>query len=1102
MTELSYGLPPQHLAAAFPFHLVLNRALQIVQAGQVLQRVAACQPGASFESVFSLTRPKIPLKFDALCHEQHSFFLLQTHQGQLQLKGQMLFDPETDTLIFLGAPWLTEFHQVEQLGLKLSDFAPHDSLVHYLSLLQTKNTALNEANRLAEKLRQQGAELSLLNRELAIQQDVTRVLAEAGSLHQAAPKILQVIGEGIDWQFGAVWLVDTDQDLLRCVETWSAAPKQHENFTQLSRQLLYQHGQGLPGRVWAGAAPLWINDEAADSGLPRLAAARQCDLSGAFGFPFFFNNTVLGVIEFFSRESYQPDPQLLTLAANIGSQLGQFIERQHAEKALLESEARKGAILESAMDCIVTMDHHGRVTEFNPAAERVFGFGRAEAVGQLMSDLIIPKQFRQAHKEGLKRYLATGEHKVLGQRIEITALRKDGSEFPVDLAITSFEHNGQPMFTGYLRDITEAYKAREELSQAKEAAEAASLAKGQFLATMSHEIRTPLNAIIGMTELAMETSRQDERTEFLQTIQTSSELLLYLINDILDFSKIEAGQMDIEAIAFDPVELVESVIGLMAVRAQSKGLVLRSELGDHLPASLLGDPNRLRQILLNLVSNAIKFTETGEVVVIAEVVVSYGQPNQGVELHFAVRDTGIGIAPEHHERIFDKFCQADLSTTRRYGGTGLGLSISNLLVELMRGRIWLESAPGNGSTFHISIPFPLVQQNRLLTVATPSPDLIQSALTDAITQPPVPKRILLVEDSEANQQLALRILQKAGYVVDLAVNGQRAVEQVQACRYDLILMDIQMPVMDGFAATTAIRQHEQQTGQESVPIIALTAHAIEGYRERCLESGMDDYLTKPIKRDRLLETIEECLAKRHVVLVVEDTAENQKLIKKYLKDEPLRVLFAHNGRQALDVLARRRVSLVLLDMEMPILNGYETVRELRTHYDANMLPVIALTAHEGEESRSRCLAFGCNDFLSKPFKKTRLIELLRQTLYHQAPPAGQAATLPQIESFQPNEEFTAWVDEDILDLIPDYLNDRRQDVRSILDSIQSENYAKAQTLGHNMKGSGSAYGFGEISAIGKSIENAARQCDSPTLSQLCSQLEDYLHKVQVKIRQV
>lgn len=1102
MSELSYGLPPQHLAAAFPFHLVLNSALQIVQAGQVLQRVAAFQPGVSFESVFSLTRPKIPLSFDALRNEQHSFFLLQTHQGQLQLKGQMLSDPITNTLIFLGAPWLTEFHQVEQLGLKLSDFAPHDSLVHYLSLLQTKNTALNEANRLAEKLRQQGAELSLLNRELAVQQNVTRVLAEAGSLREAAPKILQAIGEGIDWQFGAVWLVDTDLQLLRCIETWSATPKQYEHFTQFSRQLLYERSHGLPGRVWAGAAPLWINDEVADSSLPRLDAARQCGLGGALGFPFFFNNTVLGVIEFFSRGSYEPDPKLLQLSANIGSQLGQFIERQQSEKALLESEARKGAILESAMDCIVTMDHHGRVTEFNPAAERVFGFSRDEAVGQLMSDLIIPKQFQQAHKEGLERYLATGEHKVLGRRIEITALRKDGTEFPVDLAITPFEHNGQPMFTGYLRDITEARKVREELRQAKEAAEAASLAKGQFLATMSHEIRTPLNAIIGMTELAMETSQPDERAEFLQTIQTSSELLLYLINDILDFSKIEAGQMDIEAIAFDPAELVESVIGLMVVRAQSKGLILRSELDYRLPASLLGDPNRLRQILLNLVSNAIKFTEVGEIVVIVEVVVSYGQPNQGVELHFAVRDTGIGIATEHHERIFDKFCQADLSTTRRYGGTGLGLSISKLLVELMRGRIWLESALGNGSTFHISIPFPLVQQSRSLVAAKLSSDLSQSVAAEAVPQSPTTKRILLVEDSEANQQLALRILQKAGYVVDVAENGQRAVEQVQAGRYDLILMDIQMPVMDGFEATTSIRQHEQQTGQESVPIIALTAHAIEGYRERCLESGMDDYLTKPIKRDRLLEAIEECLVHRHVVLVVEDTVENQKLIKNYLKDEPLRVLFAHNGRQALDVLERRRVSLVLLDMEMPILNGYETVRELRIRHDATTLPVIALTAHEGEEARSRCLAFGCNDFLSKPFKKTRLIELIRQTLYLHAQPASQAATFSQIESFKPDEEFTAWVDEDILDLIPDYLNDRRLDAQSILDSIQTENYAKARTLGHNMKGSGSAYGFGEISTIGKRIEDAAKQCDMPTLTRLCSQLEDYLHKVQVKIRQV
>lgn len=469
-----------------------------------------------------------------------------------------------------------------------------------------------------------------------------------------------------------------------------------------------------------------------------------------------------------------------------------------------------------------------------------------------------------------------------------------------------------------------------------------------------------------------------------------------------------------------------------------------------------------------------------------------------------MRDTGIGIAPEHHESIFDKFCQADLSTTRRYGGTGLGLSISKLLVELMRGRIWLESALGRGSTFHIALSLPLVQQARPLPVASPLPSL-PGTMTEAATQipqSPALKRILLVEDSPANQQLALHILQNAGYFVDLAENGQQAVTMTQAQRYDLILMDIQMPLMDGFAATDAIRQHERQMEQVSVPIIALTAHAIEGYRERCLESGMDDYLTKPIKRERLLEAVRECLDRRHVVLVIEDTSENQKLIKNYLKNEPLRLLFAHNGRQALDIIARRHISLVLLDMEMPILNGYETVQQLRARHVAAALPVIALTAHDSPEVRARCLGYGCSDFLTKPYEKSHLLETIHRHLafHSNDSTVGHTGRLLTALTAAPDEEFIAIVDSDILDLIPGYLSGRRQDVQNLRKWLTTENYPLIQTLGHNMKGSSTAYGFAPISTMGENIEEAAIQSKAAILAALCSQLDEYLQKVKITPR--
>ncbi|HMV87023.1 MAG TPA: response regulator [Blastocatellia bacterium] len=1092
MSELQFGLSPEHLAQAFPFHLVLNRALRIVQAGRVLQRIIGLELGTPFAQVFHINRPKVPLDFDSLSHEQHSFFLLQAHSSPLQLKGQILQDAAGDALFFLGSPWLTDFHQVEQLGIKINDFAPHDSLVHYLSLLQTKNTALNEANRLAEKLHAQSAELGRVNRELAVQHAVTSVLGNAKSLAEAAPSMLRVMGEGIGWQCGSFWLSDDEKPILRCIETWNSSTGQYEEFSHFSRRLSYERGQGLPGRVWSEGIPVWIHETVADESLPRLTIARKAGLHGAFGFPVKLGNEVKGVVEFFTQENAPPDERLMELATNIGDRLEQFIERKSAESAQQASETRKSAILESALDCIITMDHEGRIAEFNPAAERVFGYTRGEVIGQTMSDLIIPRQYRALHQAGLARYLDTGEHKVMGQRIEIVALRKDGTEFPVELAITPFQFNGQPMFTGYLRDITSARQAREELRLAKDAAESASLAKSRFLATMSHEIRTPLNAIIGMSELALETQSPTDRHEFLQIIQSSSEQLLYLINDILDFSKIEAGQLDIEAIAFDPCQVAESVLRMLAERAQRKGIALRCELDPQLPARLLGDANRLRQILLNLVSNAIKFTESGEVCLRTEVIVPTIQPTHGVELHFAVSDTGIGIAPENHERIFEKFSQADPSITRRYGGTGLGLSISKSLVELMQGRIWLESALGQGSTFHIALGFPLVQHTQPLSKPDELP--AKTAASEFSTRPVVSHRILMIEDSPANQQLVLRILEKAGYQVDLAENGEIGVQRAQAARYDLILMDIQMPVMDGFAATKAIRQYEEKSCQEPVPIIALTAHAIEGYREQCLAQGMDDYLTKPIKRERLLESVRECLERRHVVLVVEDTIENQKLIKNYLKDEPLRLLFAHNGRQALDLLARRQVSLVLLDMEMPVMNGFETITQLRRRYDASALPVIALTAHDNAAVRARCLESGCTDFLTKPFKKSQLLDTVHR---HLKSASGAGAFFSSVSQPTEGAALIAYVEEDILDLIPDFLAERQLDVQRIQDGLVAADYTLIQRLGHNMKGSGAAYGFEPLTLLGKAIEECAKQRRHDEITKLHGQLADYLRKVQV-----
>jgi PAS domain S-box-containing protein len=496
------------------------------------------------------------------------------------------------------------------------------------------------------------------------------------------------------------------------------------------------------------------------------------------------------------------------------------------------------SLVEISPVAVVTMDTEERVTGWNPAATRQFGYAPEEAIGRSIDELVFASE--DMREEGLalaREALSTGRANRVTQRA-----RKDGSPLDVEIVMVPLvvdgEHSG---FYAIYHDISELQEARRHADDANEA-------KSVFLASMSHEIRTPMNAVIGMSGLLLRTELDAEQRESAEIIRTSSEALLTIINDILDFSKIEAGRMELESAPFDFRACVDGVLALIGSLASAKGLELSSEIDDGVPQTIVGDVGRVRQILLNVLNNAVKFTEDGSIAL--TVTASPAEADGEIELDLTVRDTGIGISADGLERLFQSFSQADVSINRRYGGTGLGLAISKRLAEAMGGTMWAESdgVAGQGSTFHVT--FATRASADAAAGADTTPD---SSELDPERATRHPLRILVAEDNAVNQKLALRLFSLMGYQADVAGNGIEALEAVERQPYDVVFMDVQMPEMDGLEATRRIRA----ALPDSPRIVAMTANAMDGDREACLEAGMDDYVSKPIRIEELVAALEK-----------------------------------------------------------------------------------------------------------------------------------------------------------------------------------------------------------------------------------------------------
>ncbi|MGB6561476.1 MAG: response regulator [Candidatus Binataceae bacterium] len=856
--------------------------------------------------------------------------------------------------------------------------------------------------------------------------------------------------------------------------------------------------------------------------------------------------------------------ELRELEASQASLRSEIAERELAQRRLQENEQTLRKMFETSLDSIaINRLSDGRFIAVNDEYLRVTGYSREEVLASTGAEL---KAFvkRERMREMLARLRADG----FVRNFEIDLRTRNGRFIPHLFSATVANVAGELCVIAIIHDISTLKQTERELIAAREAALAASEAKSHFLSVMSHEIRTPMNAILGMADLLSETPLSAEQRRYLDTMRNNSASLLNLINGILDLSKVESGRLSLERADFDLVELAEDVMETLGVRAHEKGFELALRVAPTFPTALTGDPLRLRQILLNLLGNAIKFTERGEVTLTidavdsaeigesprpqakAEAAAASGKagPSGGRQrLRFVVRDTGIGIPPDRQEAVFSNFSQADSTISRKYGGSGLGLAIVKRLVELMDGKIAVESRPGEGSAFSFTVALELRSG-----AAAAGPTLAGMARLTG-------KRVLVVDDSQASRAILTEMIELTGAEVFVTSDGAAALNEIVRARaagrpYDAVVADNRMPPPDGAAIAQQIMS-TSHTAREAT-VLMLTADDLNPQLGRLRERGLEEsprcrHLLKPVRRADLWaalaaacsDVVEEHLYRNGTdaaaaaahparpdsllqrgasrtaavvvnkalrILLAEDSPDNRLLVQAYLKNTPYRLDYAENGEVAVHKFATGHYDVILMDIEMPVMDGYEAIAEIRRLEQSDhrrTTPIIALTASAQDEAVRRSLQMGCDAHVIKPVKRSTLLEAISdavkpapQQAYSATDASGDGADgVAATVSAQP---IVVQIDQDLSDLVPGFLARKREDARAVLAAVEHGDAEAIARLGHKMKGEGGSYGLDAVTDLGRELEQAGKDSDFDAARRLGRDLTNFLERLEIVYRPI